>query len=59
MMAYPEFIREELPEDHPTLKYLDQIEKAAQKIADINQQLLTLGRRGHYNQDVLNLNTIV
>jgi PAS domain S-box-containing protein len=59
MMAYPEFIREKLPEDHPILKYLDQIEQAAHKIADINQQLLTLGRRGHYNQDVLNLNTIV
>lgn len=59
LMAYPEFIREELPRNHPTLKYLDQIEKAAQKIADINQQLLTLGRRGHYNQDVLNLNTII
>ncbi|MCP4706172.1 MAG: PAS domain S-box protein, partial [candidate division Zixibacteria bacterium] len=40
MVAYPEFIRDELPDDHPTLKYLDQIEQAAQKIADINQQLL-------------------
>jgi len=59
MVAYPEFIRDELPGDHPVLTYLDQIEKSAQKIADINQQLLTLGRRGHYNQDALNLNTIV
>jgi len=59
LMAYPEFIREELPKNHPTLKYLDQIEKAAQKITDINQDLLSLGRRGHYNQDVLNLNTVV
>ncbi|RKX20712.1 MAG: hypothetical protein DRP51_05320 [Candidatus Zixiibacteriota bacterium] len=59
MMAYPEFIRDELPRNHPTLQYLDQIERAAQKIADVNQDLLTMGRRGHYNQEVLNLNTIV
>lgn len=59
LIAYPDFIREELSEDNPALGYLDQIEMAAQKIADINQQLLTLGRRGHYNQDVLNLNAIV
>lgn len=59
LMAYPEFIKEELPENNPAYGYLDQIEKAAQQIADINQQLLTLGRRGHYNQNVINLNTIV
>ena len=59
LMAYPEFIREELPRNHPTLKYLDQIEKASQKIADINQDLLAMGRRGHYNQEVLNLNTVI
>lgn len=59
LMAYPEFIREELPVSHPALEYLDQIELAAQKIADINQDLLTMGRRGHYNQEALNLNTIV
>ena len=35
------------------------IENSAKQIAEINQQLLSLGRRGHYNQEVLNLNTIV
>jgi len=59
LIAYPDFIRDELPKSHPTLQYLDQIEKAAQKIADINQDLLTMGRRGHYNQVVLNLNTVI
>ncbi len=59
IMAYPEFIRSGLPNDHPTLKYLDQIEKASIKIAEINQDLLAMGRRGHYNQKILNLNTIV
>ncbi|MEA1981399.1 MAG: PAS domain S-box protein, partial [candidate division Zixibacteria bacterium] len=59
LMAYPEIIRDELPKNHSTLKYLDQIEKASHKIAEINQDLLTLGRRGHYNQKVLNLNTVI
>lgn len=59
LMAYPDFIREELPRNHPGLAYLDDIEESARKIADINQQLLSLGRRGHYNQEILNLNAIV
>ncbi|RKX27097.1 MAG: hypothetical protein DRP47_07095 [Candidatus Zixiibacteriota bacterium] len=59
LMAYPEFIRDELPGNHAALPYLRNMEKAAEQIADINQQLLTLGRRGHYNQDPLNLNEIV
>lgn len=59
LLGYPEFIRDELPEDHPALTYLESIERSAAKIAEINQQLLTLGRRGHYTTDVLNLNDIV
>lgn len=59
LLAYPDFIREDLPPNHPGLRYLDDIENSAKKIADINQQLLSLGRRGHYNLEVLNLNVIV
>jgi two-component system cell cycle sensor histidine kinase/response regulator CckA len=59
LVAYPEFIRDGIPSDHPSLGYLDAIESAANKIAEINQQLLTLGRRGHYTQDILYLNTVI
>lgn len=59
LMAYPDFIRDKLPENHPSIIYVDQIEKAAQKFAEINQDLLTMGRRGHYNQKILNLNEVV
>ena len=59
IMAYPDFIRDELPKDHMALPYLTDIENAARKIADINQDLLTMGRRGHYNQEILNLNSLV
>ncbi len=59
IMAYPEIIRDELPLDHKAHAFLDDIGKSAEKIAQINQDLLTLGRRGHYSQDVINLNRIV
>jgi PAS domain S-box-containing protein len=59
LMAYPDMIRDDLPNNHPALVYLDDIESAAEKISDINQDLLAMGRRGHYNQEVINLNRIV
>jgi PAS domain S-box-containing protein len=59
LMAYPEIIRDELPKNHPALEYLEQIEESARKIADINQDLLTMGRRGHHNFEVVNLNDII
>jgi len=59
LMAYPEFIKNDLPENHPAEQYLDDIEYAAEQMAEINQQLLTLGRRGHYNLKPLNLNSII
>ncbi|UCC79679.1 MAG: PAS domain S-box protein [Candidatus Zixiibacteriota bacterium] len=59
LITYPEFVRRDLSKNHPALPYLKDIEKAAHKIADINQQLLTLGRRGHYNLVPLNLNDVI
>lgn len=59
LMAYPEIIKEELSEDHPVLQYIDEIERSAEQITEINQQLLTLGRRGHYSLESLSLNDIV
>jgi len=59
VMAYPDMIRRHLAEGDPSLRYLDAIENSAQMIADLNQQLLTMSRRGHYNLEILNLNKIV
>ena len=59
LVAYPDFIRESLPDDHKAIPFLNDMETAADQIADINQQLLTLGRRGHYNQEPLNLNQVI
>jgi two-component system cell cycle sensor histidine kinase/response regulator CckA len=59
LTAYPALIKDDLPAGHPAIELVDQIEKAAGQMADINQQLLTLGRRGHYSLKPLNLNKIV
>lgn len=59
LLAYPDLIKEELPEGSQAREDLKLIERTAQQIADINQQLLALSRRGHFEQHVLNLNDIV
>ena len=59
MIAYPDFLRSELPKDHSSIQMLNDIEKAATTMADINQQLLTLSRRGHFELETLSLNNIV
>lgn len=59
LMAYPPFIREAVPDNAEVGDYIDKIERAAEQMADINQQLLTLGRRGHYAIEILNLNDMV
>jgi PAS domain S-box-containing protein len=59
LMAYPDLITDTLPAQHEALPLIDDMRQAAEQIAEINQQLLTLGRRGHYNLQPLNLNKIV
>ncbi len=59
LAAYPAMIRDDLPKGHAVVEMVDEIEEAAEKIADINQQLLSLGRRGHYSVEPLDLNTLL
>jgi len=59
LAAYPALIRDQLPDEHPVMDLLDEMEFTANKIAEINQQLLTLGRRGHYNFEPIDLNGLV
>ncbi|MBD3235058.1 MAG: PAS domain S-box protein, partial [candidate division Zixibacteria bacterium] len=59
LIAYPDFIRMQIPKDHEVLNYVNDMEKAAEQIAEINQQLLTLSRRGYYKQEALDLNEII
>ncbi|MEE9152039.1 MAG: ATP-binding protein, partial [Thermoplasmata archaeon] len=59
LAAYTELIKSELPENHSILKYIDIIQKSALQMAEINQQLLTLGRRAHFKIEFLNLGEII
>ncbi len=59
LAAYPTLIREDLPANHPVVEMANEMEQAALKIAEINQQLLSLGRRGHYATMPLSLNDII
>jgi len=59
LVAYPELIKDDLSKNSKVFKYVDAMERSARKIADINQQLLTLGRRAHYEQAPMCLNDIV
>ncbi len=59
LTAYPILIREQLPDGHPALELVEEIESSASKIAEINQQLLALGRRGHYTMEPIDLNDLI
>lgn len=59
LVAYPDLILEELPTDHPIIPLIVDIKSSARQLAEINQQLLTLGRRGNYNQAPMDLNNVV
>ncbi len=59
LLAYPGLMREHLPADSPLRDDLQVIEKTARAMADINQQLLALSRRGYHEQRVLTLNAVV
>ncbi len=59
LLAYPDLIKEDLPPDSQGQQDLLLMKKSAQQIADINQQLLALSRRGYYEQVVMNVNDII
>ncbi len=59
LTAYPELIRSELPPNHSILKYVDAMQQSATQMADISQQLMTLGRRARYKMELFNLGEIV
>lgn len=59
LVAYPEMISSHFPDDPRIQEMLRDMEAAARQIADINQELLTMSRRGHYNLEPLDLNRLV
>jgi len=59
LMAYPDLLRMECRGTEAMLPLLDSMQSVAIQMSEINQQLLTLGRRGHYNLSRVDLNRLL
>lgn len=59
LVGYPQMIKKRLPADHPAVRFCDRMLESAQQMAAINEDLLTLGRRGHFGQERVDLNLLV
>ncbi len=59
LTAYPELIKMDLDEGHPAASLCDSMLSAAQQMADINEDLLTLSRRGHFKREAISLNSLL
>lgn len=59
LTAYPTLIHDDLAKGSDVSEFLSEMESAATKIAEINQQLLALGRRGHYTTEQIDLNQLI
>ena len=58
-VAYPELIKMQLPQDHPALPYCDAMMEAAERAVEINEDMMALGRRGHFDEQAVDLNKLV
>lgn len=60
MVAYPDLILELLPESDTRLRHMmQQINESGKKASGVIRNLLTMGRRGSYDLEVVQLNDIV
>ncbi len=59
LAGYPQLIKRRLPEGHPAVRYCDIMVESVQQMSDINEDLLALGRRGHVEQQLVDLNQLV
>ena len=59
VIAYPDLIRMELPDGHPALQYCDLMQDAAERMAQINENLMALGRRGVLDEQPIDLNQLL
>lgn len=60
MVAYPELILELLPEEDTRLRHMmQQINESGKKASGVIRNLLTMGRRGSYDLEVVDLNKII
>ncbi len=59
LVGYPDLIKGQLPEDHPAQQLCELMQAAAQQMADINEDMMALGRRGVFEVEPTDLNRVV
>lgn len=59
LVGYPELILRKLDDDSPLRSKIQRIEDSAREAADVIQDLLTLARRGRYEMESIDLNSVV
>ena len=59
LVAYPDIIKMDLPEDSKIAQQVTKMERSAQRAVDIVQDLLTMARRGRYEMSPLSINDII
>ena len=59
LVAIPDLLRQSIPPELCPNRLLDNLDHATSQLVEINQELLTLGRRGHYKHEPLDLNTLL
>jgi signal transduction histidine kinase len=59
LAGYPELIQRRYPQDRTVQTYCSAMLEAARVMAEINDELLTLGRRGHFDFEVVDLHALI
>lgn len=59
LLAYPDLIRHEVGANETVGEYLATIEKAANDMSRLTQQLLSMARRGRVGSDVFSINDVI
>lgn len=59
LIGYPQLMKRLLPPDHPTIKLCDAMIERVRQMTAINEDLLTLGRRGRIALEPTDLNRVV
>lgn len=59
IVAYADIIKTRLPEGDPGQQYCDTIMDSIERVADVTQDMLALGRRGVLQQEPVDLNQLV
>lgn len=59
LFGYPQIIKKLLPVEHPAVKYCDALLNNVRQMSAINEDLLTLGRRGRSHQETTEMNYVV